>query len=67
MNKVLGYRKMIGMTQAQMAKELSISENTYRLKEQGKYAFKQNEIEKFITIVCKVNPNVKVTDIFFEH
>lgn len=66
MNKVLGYRKMIGLTQAQMAEKLNISENTYRLKEQGRYSFKQTEIEKFMKAVCKVNPNIKVTDIFFE-
>ena len=47
MNKVLGYRKMLGKTQQQMAKELNISEQSYRNREKGKINFKKNEMIKF--------------------
>lgn len=42
-NKVIGYRKMIGYTQKQTAKELSISEGQYRSKEKGNYEFSRSE------------------------
>ncbi len=41
MNKVLGYRKMLGKTQEQMAKEFNISEQSYRNREKGKINFKK--------------------------
>lgn len=42
-NKVLGYRKMISLTQKEMASQLGISEGQYRAKEKGLYDFTRNE------------------------
>lgn len=65
MNKVLGYRKMIGLTQLQMANELGISENQYRAKEKGKYDFSKTEMEKYHEVVKKTMKDIKIQDIFF--
>jgi len=65
MNKVLGYRKMIGFTQLQMANELGISENQYRAKEKGRYDFSKTEMEKYHEVVKKSMKDVKIQDIFF--
>ncbi|MHC5269286.1 helix-turn-helix transcriptional regulator [Enterococcus sp. LJL98] len=67
MNKVLGYRKMIGFSQLEMAKRLGISESQYRAKEKGRFEFTETEIEKFTSIVKKFNSEVTVLDIFFNH
>lgn len=65
MNRVLGYRKMAGLTQADMARELGISEATYRLKEKGRYSFKDTEISKIISVFKRVDSSISITDIFF--
>ena len=43
MNKIAGYRKMLGMTQQDMAKRMQISRQTYSLKENGKISFSDDE------------------------
>ena len=43
MNKIIGYRKMLGFTQTDLAKEFGISLQAYRLKENGTTAFKDSE------------------------
>lgn len=65
MNVVAGYRKMIGMTQAEMANQLNISEVTYRNKEKGKIPFKDFEMEIFYKLLKRIKPSVNITDIFF--
>jgi DNA-binding XRE family transcriptional regulator len=65
MNRIVGYRKMIGLTQKEMAKKLGISEGTYRNKEKGKVSFKDGEIRIFFDLVHKVIPEVTINDIFF--
>jgi len=65
MNRVLGYRKMIGLTQSKMAKELGIAEATYRMKEKGRSYFTDKEITSFIEVLKRADPNVNVSDIFF--
>ncbi|OFJ59199.1 hypothetical protein HMPREF2856_02805 [Staphylococcus sp. HMSC073C02] len=65
MNKVLGYRKMLGKTQQQMAKELNISEQSYRNREKGKINFKKNEMIKFkIMLLEKGLKDITLDDIF---
>jgi len=56
---------MIGLTQKEMAKELSVSEGTYRNKEKGKSSFKDNEMEIFLKLVRREFPSVTIDDIFF--
>ena len=41
MNKIIGYRKMLGFTQTDLAKEFGISLQAYRLKENGTTAFEK--------------------------
>ncbi|OLS05224.1 hypothetical protein AUK68_08885 [Staphylococcus epidermidis] len=66
MNKVLGYRKMLGKTQKQMAMEFNISEQSYRNKEKGKVEFKKDEMIKFKSLlVGKGLNNISLDDIFF--
>lgn len=65
MTIIAGYRKMIGMTQAEMAKQLNISELTYRNKEKGKIPFKDFEMEIFYMLLKQIKPSVSITDIFF--
>ena len=65
MNRVKGYRNMVGMTQKEMSKNLGISEGTYRQKEKGKSSFKDLEIKLFTDTVKKFYPDIKEKDIFF--
>lgn len=65
MNKILGYRKMLGLTQKQMAEKLGISENQYRSKEKGKFDFSSSEMKKFYELVKNELKNIKIEDIFF--
>lgn len=64
-NKVMGYRKMLCMTQKQMAEELGISEGQYRAKEKGKYEFSQNEMKTFQKLLISKVGNIKLESIFF--
>lgn len=65
MNKVLGYRKMLNFTQQQVAKELKISEQSYRNKEKGKTEFKKEEMLTFKNIlISKGMTNITLDDIF---
>ncbi|PKG22726.1 helix-turn-helix transcriptional regulator [Niallia nealsonii] len=65
MNRIVGYRKMIGLTQKEMAKRLNISEGTYRNKEKGKVSFKDGEMKILFDLVNKELPGVTINDIFF--
>ena len=64
-NKVLGFRKMIGLTQEQAAKELGISTNSFANKEKGRTDFTESEMKRFLHLVTINVPAVKITDIFF--
>ncbi|MRE73187.1 helix-turn-helix transcriptional regulator [Mammaliicoccus sciuri] len=66
MNKIAGYRRMLGMSQKNMAKEFGISEQSYRLKENGKVNFKKQEMLKFRNLLRReLFPTITVDDIFF--
>lgn len=54
--KLYELRKKAGLTQAQMAKKLAISENAYRMKELGQTDFKSTEMF-IIADVLKHNIN----------
>ena len=64
-NIIAGYRKMTGLTQKQMAKELNITEGTYRNKEKGYSSFKDEEMKVFYELVKKKNRYVTFQEIFF--
>jgi len=65
MNKIAGYRKMLGLTQREMARHLNISEVTCRNKEKGNSAFKDKEMKLFYEVFSQKNPKVTIEDIFF--
>lgn len=67
MNRISGYRNMIGLTQEEMAKKLGITEGTYRRKEKGLSRFKDTEIIIFYNLIRERDSNVKLEDIFFAH
>ena len=64
-NKVVGYRKMLSMTQKEMADKLGLSEGQYRAKEKGRYDFSREEMKKFHSIVNQKLTDVGIVDIFF--
>ncbi|CAI3028183.1 hypothetical protein KFFOFENI_KFFOFENI_00716 [Staphylococcus aureus] len=56
----------MNFTQQQMAKELKISEQSYRNKEKGKTEFKKEEMLTFKNIlISKGMTNITLDDIFF--
>lgn len=65
MNKVAGYRKMLGKTQSEMAKVFSISTQAYWQKENGKIRFSDEEKIIFKELVKSIFPDITIDDIFF--
>ncbi|WP_427813502.1 helix-turn-helix transcriptional regulator [Enterococcus sp. 22-H-5-01] len=63
--KVAGYRKMLGMTQQEMAKSFGISLQAYFKKENGKVAFSDQEKLLFKELLLPIFPNITIDDIFF--
>lgn len=65
-NKVLGYRKMLGYTQKDLAEKFNISVTAYRLKEIGKISFKKKEMLVFRDMLRKSHfPDITIDEIFF--
>lgn len=64
MNRIVGYRKMLGLTQADLAKEFGISLQAYRLKENGTTAFKDSEKLHFKKMLLSIFPEITIDDIF---
>ncbi|MGX7024131.1 helix-turn-helix transcriptional regulator [Vagococcus hydrophili] len=65
MNKIAGYRIMLGMTQDQMAKKFNISKQAYWKKEKRQTQFSDKEKMKFKEILKPLFPNITIDDIFF--
>ena len=63
-DKIAGFRRICGLTQAQMAEKLSVSVTTYRNKESGKTKFTSEEMKIFTDLV-KIVINVEMESIFF--
>ncbi|MFJ7952194.1 helix-turn-helix transcriptional regulator [Lysinibacillus sp. NPDC096418] len=65
MNKVAGYRVMLGLKQSEMASYMNISRQAYSQKEKGKIPFKDSE-KVFLKDKFKViRPNITIDEIFF--
>lgn len=68
MNKIAGYRKMLGKSQKQIAANFNISEQAYRNKEKGRTEFKKGEMQIFKTLLVNQGfTNITIDDIFFDH
>lgn len=65
LNKIAGYRKMLGMTQQDMAKKMNISRQTYSLKENGKISFSDNEKVILKELLMQIFPKITIDEIFF--
>lgn len=65
MNKVAGYRKMLGYTQESLAKEFGILTQAYWKKERGDTQFSDQEKRKFKDMLKPFFPNITIDEIFF--
>ena len=63
-NKLIGYRKMFGLNQSDVAKVLKIGLNTYSFKETGRSEFSISEIIKITHLLKEYNPNLTMDEIF---
>lgn len=63
--KVKGYRNIIGVTQEEMARRLSISVQSYRNKEKGRVSFRDTEKIKIKEMLEPIIQDIKIDDIFF--
>lgn len=64
-NKIVGYRKMIGKSQKEMAKKFDISVQAYSKKENGLIPFKDSEKVIFKNLLLPYFPDITIDDIFF--
>jgi len=65
LNKVKGYRVMLGKTQKDMGEIFGISRQSYYQKERGKVPFSDKEKIIFKKLVQTVIPNINIDEIFF--
>lgn len=65
MEKLKGYRVMLGMTQQKMADKLSISLQSYNNKELGKNPFNDKERLLIKSMVTKVKPDITIDELFY--
>ncbi|MGV3174873.1 helix-turn-helix transcriptional regulator [Aerococcus suis] len=64
-NIIAGYRKMLGLTQEEMASIFGISRQSYGLKESGKTPFNDREKIIFKQLVQEIMPDITIDQIFF--
>lgn len=65
MNKIAGYRRMLGKTQEEMGKEFSISKQSYWKKENGLSSFSDEEKKQFKSLLLSIFPKITIDEIFF--
>lgn len=66
MNLISGYRKMLGKSQADMAKIFNISSQAYRMKEIGNTPFSDKEKVLFKEMLLPIFPSITIDEIFFK-
>jgi DNA-binding XRE family transcriptional regulator len=66
MNKLAAYRKLAGLTQEDVRRELGCSPVTYSHKENGKSEFTKTEMIKITKLIQKKIPKITMHDIFFD-
>ncbi|MFV0557972.1 MAG: helix-turn-helix transcriptional regulator [Enterococcus sp.] len=62
---ISGYRKMLNLTQADVAEKFGISRQAYYLKEKGKISFSDNEKLIFKQMLLPIFPDITIDLIFF--
>ena len=65
LNKVAGYRAMLGLSQHEMGKILGMSKQQFSTKERGIYPFSDKEKETMKNYLIRYFPNITIDDIFF--
>ena len=65
MEKLKGYRVMLGLTQKKMADQLSISLQSYNNKEFGKTPFNDKERLLIKSMVTKIKPDITIDELFY--
>lgn len=65
LNKVAGYRAMIGKTQAEVGEYLGISKQSYSNKERGQRNFNDEEKLKLKELFSNYIPDITIDSIFF--
>lgn len=65
-NKIAGYRAMLGLTQEQMGKALGISKQQYSPKGRGKVPFNDREKQAFKNVLIPYFPDITIDEIFFD-
>lgn len=65
-NKIAGYRRMLGLSQKQLSRQLGISVTSYFNKEHGKTPFSDQEKIFIRDELRKVIPTIRIDDIFFD-
>lgn len=64
-NKVAGYRAMLGMSQEDMGNIIGMSKQQYSTKERGVYPFSDREKEAMKNYLQNYFPGLTIDDIFF--
>jgi putative transcriptional regulator len=62
-NKIKGYRVMVGLTQTEIAKKLNMSERTYATKEQNPNKFTINELNQLEVIFNESGLKISKADL----
>ncbi|MCC9878892.1 helix-turn-helix domain-containing protein, partial [Streptococcus agalactiae] len=60
MDKLRGYRVMLGLTQKDMSDKLNISLQSYNNKETGKSAFNDKERLAIKSMVSEIKPDITI-------
>lgn len=66
LNKVAGYRAMLGLSQREMAELFGISKQAYSAKERGLTNFNKNEMITFKNLLIEQIPDISIDEIFFD-
>lgn len=64
-NKVAGYRNMLGLTQKELASYLGITAQSYSNKETGRNSFNDKEKIELKRLFNKIDDKLSIDDIFF--
>lgn len=65
MDKLRGYRVMLGLTQKDMSDKLNISLQSYNNKETGKSAFNDKERLAIKSMVSEIKPDITIDELFY--
>ena len=65
MDKLRGYRVMLGLTQKDMSDKLNISLQSYNNKETGKSAFNDKERLAIKSMVSENKPDITIDELFY--